>query len=124
MTLVSGFFLLGFLLLSASRAEAQTNWVSADEAKTRLAQQIVDVYHPVIQQGTPGANYDNALRHAVFYKAIYQLIVDGSTVADAVTKGFETFSTAADPALQAGSKSGSQPGSNPLMKDAVDLLTD
>ena len=96
MSLVAGFFLFGFLLLSAGRAEAQTtNWVGVDEAKVRL-EQAVKNQHNVLASNPQDMN---ALVHAYYYKEIYVLINDGVSVQDAVINGLGSISARVDPNL-------------------------
>ena len=94
MSLVAGFFLFGFLLLSAGRAEAQTtNWVGVDEAKVRLEQAVKN--QNVVLTANPQDM--NALIHAYYYKEIYALINDGISVPEAVVNGLGSISARLDP---------------------------
>lgn len=94
MSLVAGFFLFGFLLLSAGRAEAQTtNWVGVDEAKVRLEQAVKN--QNVVLTANPQDM--NALIHAYYYKEIYALINDGTSVPEAVVNGLGSISARLDP---------------------------
>ena len=94
MSLVAGFFLFGFLLLSAGRVEAQTtNWVGVDEAKVRLEQAVKN--QNVVLTANPQDM--NALIHAYYYKEIYALINDGISVPEAVVNGLGSISARLDP---------------------------
>ena len=123
MSLVAGFFLVGFMLLSAARAEAQVNWVSSAEAKVRLEQEIKD-QHIVIGASQPGQPaYENAMVIAIYYKAIYGLIVDGISVEQAVNQGFSVLATG----VNAGFTPSQYVASNTsqgIVADVTDLLTD
>lgn len=126
MTLVAGFFLFGFMLLTAARAEAQT-WVTPDEAKTRLVAEVND-QHNILSSTQPGtSDYSNALVRAYYYKAIYALVSDGTSVAQSVTDGLGRMKvkTENDPNLPV--IDSSNPGvdaSAALLQEATDLLTD
>lgn len=126
MTLVAGFFLLGFMLLTAVRAEAQT-WVAPDEAKTRLVNEV-NAQHSIMSSTQPGTNdYANALVRAYYYKAIFALVNDGTSVSQAVTDGLGRMKlmTADDPNLPViDSSNPGQDASAALVQEATDLLTD
>lgn len=97
MSLVSGFLLFGFMLLTAVRAEAQSaNWVTPDEAKTRLFTKVSQ-QHDIIssnQVGTP--DYNDAMMRATYYKEVYRIINDGVTVSEAVQSGLSAVTTGTD----------------------------
>lgn len=123
MSFVAGFFLFGFMLLSSVRAEAQANWVSSDEAKSRLEQAIKD-QHVVLGASQPGQPvYEDAMVVAVYYKAIYSLIVDGISVEQAVNQGMSVLATG----VNAGFTPSQYTASNApqgIVTDVTDLLTD
>ena len=118
MSLVAGFFLIGMLLLSAQATAQSTNWVNSDEAKVRLEQAVKDQHQILASQPTN----NDAMLHATYYKAIYRLIADGSSVEVAVTEAMGSVLTSVDPAVPASSTmSGAGQG---LLDDATALLTD
>ena len=118
MSLVAGFFLLGMLLLSAQVTAQSSNWVNSDEAKVRLEQAVKDQHQILASQPTN----NDAMLHATYYKAIYRLIADGSSVEVAVTEAMGSVLTSVDPAVPASSTmSGAGQG---LLNDATALLTD
>ena len=118
MSLVAGFFLIGMLLLSAQATAQSTNWVNSDEAKVRLEQAVKDQHQILASQPTN----NDAMLHATYYKAIYRLIADGSSVEAAVTEAMGSVLTSVDPAVPASSTmSGAGQG---LLDDATALLTD
>ena len=118
MSLVAGFFLIGMLLLSAQATAQSTNWVNSDEAKVRLEQAVKDQHQILASQPTN----NDAMLHATYYKAIYRLIADGSSVEAAVTEAMGSVLTSVDPAVPASSTmSGAGQG---LLNDATALLTD
>ena len=124
MSLVAGFFLFGFMLLSAVRAEAQANWVSSDEAKARLLQEINNVYHPIIASGQPGQQaHDNAMAVVTYYKAIYSLINDGQSVSAAVGQGMSVLATGVHAGF-APNQYVAQNQAQGVVADVTDLLTD
>jgi hypothetical protein len=123
MSLVAGFFLFGFMLLSAVRVEAQANWVSSDEAKLRLLQAINEE-HLVIGASQPGQPaYENAMVAAIYYKAIYVLINDGISVDQAVGQGINALATGRNAGFTPNQYVASS-SSQGLVSDATDLLTD
>lgn len=94
MSLLAGFFLFGFLLLSGNRAEAQTyNWMQSNEAKQVLLTEVNNVYGN-LQQMTPGTQaYNDALAHAIYYRMIYRKIDQGDTVEQSAIQALNVFST-------------------------------
>jgi hypothetical protein len=116
------------MLLAAVRAEAQTpNWVNPDEAKTRLVD-AVNQQHNILGSTQPGTNdYANALVRAYYFKAIFALVSDGTSVSQAVNDGLGRMKmqTANDPNLPAvDSSNPGQDASAALVQEATDLLTD
>lgn len=101
MSLVAGFFLFGVLMLTASRAEAQTagtpyTWMGSDEARQELEVAVVDLYNQLalLQPGTP--NYNTKLAHAYYYRVIRQQITQGTAVIIAVDSALEIVSGGSD----------------------------
>ncbi|MCB0542533.1 MAG: hypothetical protein KDC70_03395 [Saprospiraceae bacterium] len=97
MSLLAGFFLFGFLLLTAGRAEAQTyNWMQSDQAQQTIKQEVTTL-QTSLQGLTPGTqSYNDVLIHAHYYKAIYRRIVGGMSVEQSVTKALDIFPDAAN----------------------------
>ena len=95
MTLVAGFFLLGFMLFTGNRAEAQSyNWMQSDQAQQVLVTKVTDLQSS-LQGMTPGTqNYNEALIRAYYYKAIYRDIAGGASVEQSVSSGLKIFSPA------------------------------
>lgn len=123
MSFVAGFFLFGFMLLSSVRVEAQSNWVTSDEAKSRLEQAIKD-QHVVIGASLPGQPaYEDAMVVAVYYKAIYGLIVDGISVEQAVSQGFSVVATGVHAGFTPSQYVASSAPQG-IISDVTDLLTD
>ena len=96
MSLVAGFFLFGFLFLTAGRAEAQTiggeyNWMESDQAQLSLVTTVNGLYTDLagLQPGTPGHN--NKLAHAVYYRMIHRKIGEGMFVGQATKDALEIF---------------------------------
>lgn len=97
MSLVAGFFLFGFLLLTAGRAEAQTlggehNWMTSDQAQLELVAKVTTLYTDLagLQPGTPGHN--NKLAHAFYYRMIHRKIGEGVFVGIAAKDALDIFS--------------------------------
>jgi hypothetical protein len=96
MSLVAGFFLFGFMLLSAGRVEAQTiggehNWVQSDQAQLSLITTVNGLYNDLatLTPGTPAHN--NKLAHAVYYRVINRKIGEGMFVGLAAKDALEIF---------------------------------
>ncbi len=94
MSVLAGFFLFGFLLLSGNRAEAQTyNWMQSNEAKQVLLSEVNTVYGN-LQQLTPGTQaYNDALAHAIYYRMIYRKVDQGGAVEQSTIEALNVFST-------------------------------
>jgi hypothetical protein len=133
MSLVAGFFLFGFMLLTAGRAEAQTlgaehNWIEADQAQLELVAKVTSLYNEIalLTPGTPGHN--NKLAHALYYRMIHRKIGDGVYVGIATKDALEIFSgtngggTLAT-TLDLSGVSVDNALKQELYNDAVDLLT-
>jgi len=136
LSLVSAFFLFGFLLLTAGRAEAQVlgsqslNWMQADQAATELLTEI-NKQHNIVTQSTPGTpQHTDALTHLYYYRVIHFKITEGSTVPEAVVSGLHIF----DGNISGGPKSAvsidelagislTKTEVNNIYNDAVGLLT-
>lgn len=91
------FFLLGGLLLTAGRAEAQTyNWMDAPQALNELESEItelvavLDVYFP----GSP--EYEDAQIHINYYKTIHSSVENGVQVGQAVNESLGMLSDTPD----------------------------
>ncbi|TNE60303.1 MAG: hypothetical protein EP344_07630, partial [Bacteroidetes bacterium] len=82
--LLSGFFLVGFLLLTGTRAEAQdlNNWLQSDQAKSTLEVEIKAIHADL--PNLAGAQLNEAKAHVYYYKSIYLRLNDGEPVATAV----------------------------------------
>ncbi len=95
MSLVAGFFLFGFMLLTGNRAEAQTyNWMQSDQAQQVLVA-TVQTLQGNLQGMTPGTQpYNDALIRAYYYKAIYRSIDGGTSVEQSVSAALSIFSPA------------------------------
>ena len=96
MSLVAGFFLFGFMLLSAGRVEAQTiggehNWIESDQAQLSLVSTVNNLYDEManLTPGTPAHN--NKLAHAVYYRVINRKIGEGMFVGLAAKDALEIF---------------------------------
>ena len=94
MSLLAGFFLFGFLLLSGNRAEAQTyNWMQSNEAKQVLLTEVNTMYGS-LQNLTPGSQaYNDVLAHAIYYRMIYRKIDQGGAVEPSTLEALSVFST-------------------------------
>ncbi|HRI60185.1 MAG TPA: hypothetical protein PK228_10695 [Saprospiraceae bacterium] len=134
MSLVAGFFLFGFLLLTAGRAQAQTlggehNWFGIDEAQLTLVSTVATLHTDLagLQPGTPGHN--NKLAHVFYYKEIYRNLTAGVYISVAVKEALEIFSgTQGTGTLANGSDVSSAVSVDAALKqqlynDAVSLLT-
>ena len=66
LSLVAGFFLFGFLLLSANRAEAQASWMQPDQAKQVLLSEVNTITGDLqaLTTGTP--DYKDKLAHVIY----------------------------------------------------------
>lgn len=135
MSLVAGFFLFGMLMLTASRAEAQTlggqyNWKGVDQARVDLESEVGNLYNNVLPGLTQGTqNYNNKLAEAYYFRMIHRQIGQGISVPFAVDSALEAISGNTNSASQAGEPNAfSDITVDPLLKQtlknkAVDLLT-
>lgn len=122
MSLLAGFFLFGFMLLTATRAEAQAQWKPAPEAMGTLLNEVTTLNG---QPQTP-----DVLIHAYYYKAIYRRIEGGMTVEQSVTDALNIFPESLP--LQQGFSgvyevqdvAVSKPQKQVLQNEATALLTD
>lgn len=133
MSLVAGFFLVGFMLLTAGRAEAQTlgaehNWMGVDQAKQTLVTTATSLYNDLatMQPGTPAHN--NKLAHAMYYRMIHRKLGEGTYVGIATKEALEIFSGKNDQgslgtSLDLSGVSVDASLKQQLYNDAVDLLT-
>lgn len=133
MSLVAGFFLFGFMLLTAGRAEAQTlgaehNWIEADQAQLELVAKVTSLYNEIalLTPGTPGHN--NKLAHALYYRMIHRKIGEGVYVGIATKDALDIFSGTSGAGTLANSLDLSGVSVDTALKqelynDAVDLLT-
>ena len=133
MSLVAGFFLFGFLLLSAGRAEAQTlgaehNWMGVDQAQQTLVATATTLYNELntMQPGTQAHN--NKLAHAMYYRLIHRKLGEGTYVGIATKEALELFSGKNDQGSLGTSIDVSGVAVDASLKqqlynDAIDLLT-
>lgn len=126
---VAGFFLFGFLMLSAARADAQTyNWMGTDQARQTLLTEVTSVQND-LQQQTPGSQgYNNLLAHAYYYKEIYRNIDSGKTVEKSVNDALNIFTdnpggASVTSATLVTDLTITKPQKAALRDDAIDLLT-
>ena len=97
LSLVAGFFLFGFLLLSANRAEAQASWMQPDQAKQVLLSEVNTITGD-LQALTPGMpDYKDKLAHVIYYRTIYNNIQGGLTVENSTTEALTVFSGNTNP---------------------------
>ena len=94
MSLMAGFFLFGFLLLSANRAAAQTyTWKQTDQAQQVMLTEVGKQQNALVQAPIGSPAYISALTHTYYYKAIYSRLVNGMDVPQAVRSGLDIFVT-------------------------------
>ncbi len=129
MSLVAGLFLLGFMLFTGNRAEAQTyNWMQSDQAQQVLVA-TVQTLQTNLQGMTPGTQtYNDALIRAYYYKAIYRNIDGGASVEQSVSAALSIFSPAPDaPSIKTNEVVTDVPVGKPvqqvLLNEATGLLT-
>ena len=90
-SLIALFVLLFGLFLTANTAGAQslngsssnTNWKTKSEVMT-ISQAQVEFWHQQGPQGPGTAAYNNQVRHAAYYKAIFASLERGETVPQAI----------------------------------------
>jgi hypothetical protein len=132
MPFLFGLFMLGVLLFTANRAEAQTyNWLQTDQAQQELATAL-DNLNSTMFNLQQGPDYQNALVKTYYYKEIRTRIVDsGLSVEQAVTSSLEILETN-QPGVEGFSRVNVLHGvtiqldkakRDALFQDAVDLLT-
>lgn len=126
---VAGFFLFGFLMLSAVRADAQTyNWMGSDQAQLTLLAEVT-LRQTQLQQQTPGSQgYNDNLAHAYYYKEIHRNIGSGKTVEQSVNDALKIFTdnpggASLTPVNMVTDLTITKPQKEALRDDAIDLLT-
>ena len=91
MSLMAGFFLFGMLLLTATRSEAQTNWMQPDQAQLVLVSKLGNLATDINSLPPGSTPYTDALIHAYYYKGIYNRITEGMTVEQAAVDALRIF---------------------------------
>lgn len=90
MSLLAGFFLFGFLMLTANRAEAQdANWMQTDQAKQALVTAVNDLHAAL--PNLQGAQKEDAYRHVSYYKAIFAKVDEGVPTYEAAVSALSIF---------------------------------
>jgi len=91
LSLLAGFFLFGILLLTASRAEAQTyNWKTPLDAQQSLLQAMT-VQRTNMASLPAGPALDNATAHFYYYQSISEKLNEGMFVEKASQVSLEIF---------------------------------
>ena len=130
MSLLAGFFLFSFLMLTASRAAAQdANWMQTDQAKQVLATAVNDLHTAI--PNLQGTQKEDAYRHVSYYKAIFAKVDEGVPTHEAAVSALSIFdAVGASGAVFARSEPPSEVTGpvtkamlDALYKDAEDLLT-
>lgn len=126
--LTAGFLLLGALLLSSNRVEAQTqiggyNWKQIDQARPALVDAMIQVKQDVSTLPA-GQALDEAKAHLYYYVAIYQSMDAGNAVDHAVFTSLSIFDTSSPTGIGTGLDVVVTPAYRQvLFQDAVSILT-
>jgi hypothetical protein len=126
--LTAGFLLLGALLLSSNRVEAQThlggyNWKQIDQAKPALVAAMIPVKEAVATLPA-GPSLDEAKAHLYYYMAIHQSLDAGNAVDYSVFTSLNIFDTTTPTGVGTGLDVVVTPAYRQvLFQDAVSVLT-
>jgi hypothetical protein len=121
--LLFGFFLFGAMAFATSASAQALNWKTEQQALQVLKGEVAK--YDVALQGTPGTtDYNNALKHAVYFKAIMILISNGTATSVAAQQALSDAAGALNDPLASNVPAGPKTGEVALYDEAVDLLTD
>ncbi len=126
--LTAGFLLLGALLLSSNRVEAQAkvggyNWKQIDQAKPALVDALIQVKQDVATLPA-GPSLDEAKAHFYYYMAIHQSLEAGNAVDHSVFTSLNIFDTSSPTGVGTGLDVVVTPAYRQvLFQDAVSILT-
>lgn len=121
--LLFGFILFGAMAFATSANAQALNW-KTEQAALQVLKAQVEIYAPALS-GTPGTtDYNNALKHVVYYKAIMILLANGTTTPVAVEQGLVDAAGALNDPSATNVPAGPKTGDVALYNEAVDLLTD
>ena len=119
-TLVAMFFILGGMLFSANRAEAQAfNWMNESQAMTQLTTEIEQLSLDLGNFVPGSTQYKNLYNHLNYYKLITVALEEGMSTADATNSSLPHVNDQFD----AMSKFLGKQALDLLYADAVTLLT-
>lgn len=121
--LLFGFFFFGAMAFATSASAQTLNWKSEQQALQVLKGEVAK--YDVALQGTPGTtDYNNALKHVVYFKAIMILLSNGTATPVAAEQALTDAAGALNDPLASNIPAGPKTGDVALYNEAVDLLTD
>lgn len=123
MKLVAAFFFFAAMAFASTASAQALNW-KTEQAAIQVLKGEVAKYDAALN-GTPGTtDYNNALRHVVYYKAIMILISNGVATPVAAEQGLTDAAGVLNDPASSTLPSGPKTADVALYNEAVDLLTD